>query len=167
MSFIACRSLKVHTAHGQIEIRQPGDPVPEAEGWPNPNAWIKRGYIRYVGEGVPPVGVERAKHRPPRAVTADDLRARGLPVPAHLENAKSAPVAAPAAKEPAEIASLDEESLQGMKKNELLRLAEELGLGLTHHSSKDDIIAAILDFQAGQPGGESGDDEEAGAEDAE
>lgn len=47
--YIALRELKIDTtdANGKrfLEIRQPGEPVPEAESWRNPGIWIMRGDI--------------------------------------------------------------------------------------------------------------------------
>ncbi len=43
--YIALRSMKVQTPTG-MRMAQPGGAVPEAAGWPNPDLWVKRGYLR-------------------------------------------------------------------------------------------------------------------------
>ncbi len=38
--------MKVQKADGSVELRQAGEPVPEAATWANPGVWIKRGWIQ-------------------------------------------------------------------------------------------------------------------------
>lgn len=45
MGWIALKRQKVQRGGRVVEV-QPGDPIPEAEHWPNRPAWIRRGYIR-------------------------------------------------------------------------------------------------------------------------
>lgn len=148
MSYIACRSIRVHMPDGSVQTRAPGDPVPEAAGWANPRAWCNRGWIRYVGEGLPPVGVDRGKMRPPRAVTSEDLLKRGLSSPVMPASDMVMPNDPPAPDQPLSAGVVfTENDLGAMKKTELLELAESMGLGLTHHSAKDEIVSMILDAQ--------------------
>ncbi len=140
MSYVAARSMKVQKNDGSYEIRQPGDPVPEAESWANPDAWVKRGFIRFVGNGSGMSGIDRSKYRPPRAATKDDYAKRAARKAAKLKG-----LAVVDAEDGAEIYSASD--LNGMKKAELLQIAEKRGLGLTHHKSKDDVVSAILQAQ--------------------
>ncbi len=46
MPYELVKAMKIQTADGKIELRQAGAPCPEADTWPNPAVWIKRGFIR-------------------------------------------------------------------------------------------------------------------------
>jgi hypothetical protein len=71
MSYVLCRSMKVQKADGSYEMRQPGQLVPEAAGWPNLGQWIRRGHITPVDSKVMPT--RQGIRKPMRAVTAQDL----------------------------------------------------------------------------------------------
>lgn len=60
MGYICLKPMKVQVAPGVIEMRKPGDPVPEAENWPNPAIWEKRGFIK-LDDGKPTPGYDRSK----------------------------------------------------------------------------------------------------------
>jgi len=48
MGWIAGKQQKVKRDGKYVDVA-PGDPIPEAEFWPNRNAWERQGYIRLVG----------------------------------------------------------------------------------------------------------------------
>lgn len=72
MTYVARKPMKVQTEKGTIELRQPGDPVPEAANWPNPQLWVRRGHISPdTNEPVPEY--ERKKIQPMRKAEAEDV----------------------------------------------------------------------------------------------
>lgn len=74
MSYIAARQMKVQVAPGKVEVRRPGEPVPEAEDWVNVGAYVRRGYLTH--DGNKDLTYDRRKLKP--SVVADDAaRARG------------------------------------------------------------------------------------------
>lgn len=156
MSFTALRSIKVQTADGGYEVRAPGDKVPEAAEWENVAVWVRRGYLR-PDDGRADLLSYRGVRRPMRAVTADDLakwqdgkmaRAEGeLPeepgfdAAGHIGPTDQLPQSSAPEPEP----KLTAESLQGLKKKQLIEIAEEIGLAVDHKASVADLIEAILD----------------------
>ncbi len=48
MPYELVKAMKIQTADGKVELRQAGLPCPEADTWPNPAVWIKRGFIRPI-----------------------------------------------------------------------------------------------------------------------
>ena len=81
MSYVAVRSIKVQTATGKVEIRMPGQEIPEAADWANPGLWVKRGYIRPKDGTMPVPGVDRDKLLPAREATVEDAERSKAPVP--------------------------------------------------------------------------------------
>ncbi len=68
MGWIAGKRMKIKRGRENVWVN-PGDPVPEAETWPNRSAWERTGHIRPTrrGEEVAPVEVKVSKiHRKPR-----------------------------------------------------------------------------------------------------
>lgn len=65
MGYIAVKSIKVQKSDGVIDIRKPGEEVPEAKDWPNAALWIKRGYIMPTDqESAVTAGLVREKLKP-------------------------------------------------------------------------------------------------------
>ena len=44
--YVAAKVLRVQTASGKLELREIGDPVPEAVGWKQIPRWVGEGYIK-------------------------------------------------------------------------------------------------------------------------
>lgn len=83
MPYIAQRTIKVQNSEGKIVIRNRGDDVPEADDFPNPEVWVRRGYIKPadVETGLAS-GYYRDKIKPMRAATdADAARGAGTAAP--------------------------------------------------------------------------------------
>ena len=120
----AIRSMKVQAKHG-VEIRQPGDAVPEAAGWANPDLWVKRGYLKKV----------EAKEEKVAAVKL-------AVVPSEPE--------APA---PKRYVAIDEERMNDLcmlKRKDLNERAEDLGIERPErYPTKTDIARAIVSAQMG------------------
>ena len=53
--YIVGKRMKI-SRDGELIWVNPGDPVPEAEFWPNLNAWIRQKYVREVNRYSPPGG---------------------------------------------------------------------------------------------------------------
>jgi len=51
--YVAAKTIRVQTEGGGLEVRNEGDPVPEASGWRYIYKLIREGYVREV---VPAVG---------------------------------------------------------------------------------------------------------------
>jgi hypothetical protein len=136
MSYVALKPIKVQklgtdgkpvrNAQGRpiLELRQPGDAVPEAATWPDAGLWEKRGYIER-NEGVKP-----AKYRA--------IKPEFVAVPK-----KGAAVEEPTSKGEAAPSS-DLAELLELSKKDLSSLADELGVELPAKATKDEIAAAIL-----------------------
>lgn len=63
--YVATRQLKL----GPEDIRQPGDPVPEAATWPNLATYLRMGWVKDVPESSSPASA--AKATPTSPPTAD------------------------------------------------------------------------------------------------
>jgi len=50
--YVAAKTIRVQTSGGGLEIRNEGDPVPEATGWRYIYKLIDNGYIRRVASAV-------------------------------------------------------------------------------------------------------------------
>jgi type IV secretory pathway VirB10-like protein len=44
--YTALKAIKVQVGPGKVELRQPGDPIPEAANWPKVSSWIDSGHIK-------------------------------------------------------------------------------------------------------------------------
>lgn len=76
--YVALRRIEVQvqTPEGtRYEMRNPGDPVPEAANWPNPGLWVKRKIIKRV-DGKPFAELPRRAPVAPRPLTQDDVAQR-------------------------------------------------------------------------------------------
>lgn len=69
MSFVALRPLNIQKPDGTMEVRSPGQSVPEAGGWPNLQSWLNRGWIALAEGAVMPL--VRPDFTPNRAVDPD------------------------------------------------------------------------------------------------
>lgn len=177
MGYIALVQQKVQVTKGgktYYEIRQPGDPIPEAEKWANPALWVARGYIRADKNTVVPRGNANAP-KGMRAMTKEDFAARAKrkqdieagvvelrPEPAFIPDGKVGPVldepldevvaAAPdegdgedAAPESSETkAATDKAALLELSKKDLLKMAKKLKLDVAPAFSKEKLADAIL-----------------------
>ncbi len=73
MGYTCIRPMKVQNASGEVEMRKPGDAVPEADTWANPGLWIKRGFIQADDiETSRKAGYSREKLLPAREATPED-----------------------------------------------------------------------------------------------
>lgn len=155
MSFVALRPMKVQKADGSYDNRKPGDAIPEAATWPNLGNWIKRGYIK-PKDGKAAYGQDRGARKPMRAVTPEDLAKWEAQKTAREQGTIEEGPGFTGDTTPGQVAGgiedssggYTDEQLDGMKKAELLELAEGLGLDIDSHESKATIAQAILDAQA-------------------
>ena len=177
MGYFAMRSQKVQLLDEdgaplqppQLEQREPGDAIPEADYWPNAEAYVKAGWIRHDGKGEPLArGLVHKKLEPMRASTPEDIARDKEPVTAKvafgLVDPKEEPVV------PAGNAEL-REKLEARTKKDLMRIAKELGLSVSKEETKATFVDAILaaDLAEGQQalandGEPAGDDDAAGEE---
>lgn len=49
--WIAGKRMKIKKSDGSYAMVDPGDPVPEADDWPNKSPWIRGGFIKKSGSG--------------------------------------------------------------------------------------------------------------------
>lgn len=127
MGYIALKPFKVQGADGKMRMAKAGEPVPEADSWPKPGAWIKRGFI-----GLEDDGGKAKRVRPPRAVPQP-------PAP------PADPTPPAAEDEPASGQAFGREELEGSKKAELVSVAEAMGLDAS--GTKAELVDAILAAQ--------------------
>lgn len=156
MSYQCVRPMKVQTAEGKVELRNPGDPVPEADSWPNPGVWVKRGYIQKTdGKAVP--GLNREKLLPMHAATEEDIKRGagtvvpqpGKPLPGHEQKPEL----------PQDADSKSE--LMSLKRDDLEALAEEHGIeNPSGYPNKGELADAILAANQPDEDPDDGDDEE-------
>jgi hypothetical protein len=138
MSYVALRSIKVQRPDRSLEIRSPGDPVPEAKTWRNVELWVRRGYITPAdGATLQPVKAAKQPMIPidPQGNPIEDLAAykeRGMP----RTLANDGP-AKP---------TLD--SLRALTKVQLIQLGETYGLELNDTALKEELIASVLRMAA-------------------
>lgn len=124
IEYIICRAMRVQVRPGVVELRQPGERVPEANDWPNPGSWVRRGYIKPASPGPIP-GYDRGKLKPA--------------VPAKKREPTPEPAQEPAPK-------LTRDGLLSMKNADLEDLGDTFGLQL-HGAKKSDMVEAILEAQ--------------------
>jgi hypothetical protein len=137
--YVAVKSIKVQVGPGKIEIRQPGQSVPEAENWPNPGLWVKRGFIRPADGAAVVPGYDRGKLQPAREATAEDAKRGEAKVPA-----PNKPIEGYQGQGQVKESELDAKTLSKMTNAELEDLGETFGLNL-HGMKKADMVDAILD----------------------
>lgn len=132
MPYVALRSLKVQKADGSMELRKPGDLVPEADSWVDAERWVRRLWIAPVDSpsvmattGKPQKQPVKAQPVPPKQAT--------LPLP---EQAPEAPVPA--------LNALTAEELGKLTKVQIIKLGEKFGLTLAEVEKKDDLIGKVL-----------------------
>jgi len=129
MSYIALRSLKVQKADGTMDLRAPGDPVPEAANWKDVDRWVRRGWLSETD----PVTI-KAKKAP-----------RKKSVPAKVEKVvmeQPAPAPAPEPEQPSPPASRDE--LAKLTKVQLIAIGLKYGVSLNENSLKEELIEEVL-----------------------
>lgn len=85
MGWVAGKRQRVKRKGKYVWV-DPGDPVPEAEHWPNRESWERQGYIRRVNASGKPVGPVSVETRRTNALT----KARST-VPRTLSKAKETP----------------------------------------------------------------------------
>lgn len=167
MSYIACRPMKVKTKTGDYVVRRAGEPIPEAENFPNPALWVKRGYMKRAdGKTTVP---ERGRYVPPRAATPADfehreerqaLKEQGVePEKVPFEPASPANIGPGDGKESAAVDFGDEpeaapevpidplDKLMAMTRKQLAEMAGRYGIAVGTQDSKESIAKAILDGQ--------------------
>ncbi len=161
--YIALRNIKVQTANG-VEIRKPGEAVPEAEKWPNPRLWIERGYIEFSGKGGKGLPVHhRGKTLPNRKAEESDLKRGGLKKP---EEKKADPILEEADKN--EDGRISKTELLKLQRNQLDELAGNFNLEgpFKNKEAIADALLAIEGFGHLQPESETPVDPEPEADSA-
>jgi hypothetical protein len=135
MSYVLIKSMKVQMANGNYKILQPGAKLPD--NWPEAVAWLKRGYIKVAEAKVEavkektklpespsaPATVHATPDDPP-AISEDDLRDRS----GHNSTQDG----------------FTEDQLLGMKKRDLVKLADGLGIIADLKSNNLELIHSIL-----------------------
>lgn len=144
MSYIALRSLKVQKADGTMDLRQPGEPVPEAAKWRNLELWVRRGWVAPADAEATNQILHKAKPKPmipvdPGGKPIEDLEA--------YKAKRDSVVAAPS--EPAGAVALTHESLSKLTKVQLIQLGEKYGLTLNDTGLKEELIGAVLTASKG------------------
>jgi hypothetical protein len=134
MPYIA---LKTFDAPGGGK-RRPGDVVPEAETWRNPQAWIGSHHVKWVSDDE----IENGRWRHYEAFAGGRAVA-----PSAVAAAPAKPAAKPAIAPapPLEQPKLTKRDLSTKTKDELIEIAEGLGVSVDPSMLKSEIIGAILD----------------------
>lgn len=139
MPYVAVRSLKVQRPDGTMDLRAPGQAVPEAANWTDVERWVRRGWIAPSEPG----SAKPAKVTPKPSVPVDP---DGNPIhdlPAFI--AKRDGLAAAVPKEaPVRPAMPTHESLSKLTKVQLIEMGEKLGLELSDTALKEELIASVL-----------------------
>lgn len=157
----ALRSFKVTGNNGQTRIVKPGDAVPEAATWKNPEVWVRRRWItdangntydgrHFVTGKTRTVDVVNVQGPPPAAKPAGrvgPMRAGSRPEPAGDVGPTSPEPAAPATTAPDAAKCYEGAELKRMTKADVVTVAESMGLAVD--GTKDDIIDSILEAQNG------------------
>lgn len=65
MPYVALVALKIQRPDGTIEVRKPGEPVPEAEGWKNLDAYVRSRRVGFVAETETPAKAKGSKTAKP------------------------------------------------------------------------------------------------------
>jgi len=134
MPYVALRSIKVQKSDRTVEVRNPGDPVPEADTWRNVELWVRRGYVA-PGDGttLQPVKASKKPMIPvdPQGNPIADLVAYkgGAVAPVVVEEGPASPT---------------HESLSKLTKVQLIQMGEKYGLDLNDTSLKEELIASVL-----------------------
>lgn len=81
MNYTALKTMKVQNSAGQIEIRKPGDKVPEALTWPNVNVYIKRGFLEADDQQSANAAVYTRKKIKPAVVADENAKNRSISKP--------------------------------------------------------------------------------------
>lgn len=142
MGYELLRTMKIQVAPGKVELRQPGDPCPEAEKWPNPAAWVRRGYLKQTDTAAMPA-YDRSKLVPARKAKPEDAD-RGKNPPSASDGA------ATVAEKPAAAEPVDEQvaELMALSRSDLNALAAEHGIAEPAKLAKKEAVAkAILEAQ--------------------
>lgn len=75
MPYVALVALKIQLPDGTIEVRKPGEPVPEAEGWKNLDAYVRSRRVGLVAEtaakATKPAKATKAASEPASEPVAD------------------------------------------------------------------------------------------------
>lgn len=147
MSYTLLRSMKVKTADGRVELRQPGDKVPEAATWRDPGVWVKRGYIKPDSGDVAYSMHSRGKKNKSRSATPEEIAERET----RKEKRKAEKVAKEVESEPINAYDAEEieKQLKELSKHDLMSLAEGNGIQMDPSAKKADIIQALLDAKVG------------------
>lgn len=134
MSYVALRSIKVQKPDRTMDVRGPGDPVPEAETWRNVELWVRRGYIAPAdGTTLQPMKAAKKPMIPvdPEGKPIADLVA--------YKGAKAPPVVVEEGP-----AAPTHESLSKLTKVQLIQMGEKYGLELSDTALKEELIASVL-----------------------
>ena len=127
MSYIALRSLKVQKADRTLEIRKPGDPVPEAAEWKNLDLWIRRGFVAETDQET----VRTKKDVPRKKSISAELK----------EEVPTNPASAP----PKLSVYPTREELSKLTKIQLIAEGLKYGLNLSENALKEELVNAVLD----------------------
>jgi hypothetical protein len=127
MSYVALRSIKVQKPDRTVEIRSPGEAVPEADSWANVELWVRRGYIAPAdGSTLQPVKAARKPAVPYQPIATQP---------------EAPPVDAPAGP--------THESLSKLTKVQLIQMGEKYGLELNDAALKEELISSVLSASKG------------------
>jgi hypothetical protein len=150
MAYIA---LKVFDAPGGGK-RRPGDVVPEASTWRDPQPWVNKNWVKWVADDEIVDGrwlhYEAYAGGRASAPVTFSARAHASAKQAHAsaKQAVTQEIAAPLSQEAAvesAVPGLTKDELSAMTKHDLLELAEQRGVVVKAAQPKAEVIQAILD----------------------
>ncbi len=128
MGWVAVKQQKVKRDDGYVWVL-PGEPIPEADKWPNRQAWVNMKSIKWVDGPADSTG--------PPAPAQGSTEPPTTPAP---DATDTGPTGA--------TDRLTEEFLDGLGRKEITSIgSERFGLKLSARSSKGKLIAAVLGAQ--------------------
>ena len=142
----ALRSFKVTGKDGKTRMVKPGDPVPEAQTWKNPLVYVRRRWITDADGNV----YDGRHYKSGQMVSIVKRSSTEAPVKAAIKAPAPAPAPAPSPTKQKELKlekAYTKGELEKMKKEEVLEVAESMGLGTD--GTKADLMEAILGAQDG------------------
>lgn len=138
MGWIAMRTMKVKRGSATVTVHR-NDPVPEAENWPNRQAWERCGSIKWVPDAQMKAEKPKATKRKPvvKPKPAPEPTLTEEPKPEKVEEAKPD---RPTVELPSKSA------LRDMKKADMMIVAASQGLVVEDGASRAEILDALLEL---------------------
>lgn len=140
MPYVAIKSIKIQKADGTMELRGPGDPVPEAAGWRDTERWVRRGWIAPAeAKAAQPVKATPKPSVPitPAGEPIKDLEAYKAERDGYAARAESG--------EGTGAVIPDRDTLAKLTKVQLIEMGEKYGLELSDAVLKEELIASVIE----------------------